>query len=129
MEKNGMYNFLLVSPRAEELADFTATLAAQPDITLKQVDTGREMLKFIQEKSPHLVILDQEIKDGDSLELVNEILRINAMINTTMITYMDAASWHEKSEGLGMMPPVPNPPAAEDAIALLNNFRAMPGLS
>ncbi len=124
-----MYNFLLVSPRAGELADFTAALAAQPDITLKQVDTGGAMLQFIQEKSPHLVILDQEINDRDSLELVNEILQVNAMINSTMISSMDAETWHEKSEGLGMMPPVPDPPTEKDALALLENFRGMPGLS
>ena len=124
-----MYIFLLVSPRAEELHDFTSVLTAQPDITLKQVDTGGEMLQLIQEKSPHLVLLDQDIKDGDSLELVNKLLQINAMINSAMITSMDAASWHEKSEGLGMLPPVPDPPVEKDALALLKNFRGMPGLS
>jgi response regulator RpfG family c-di-GMP phosphodiesterase len=129
MEKDGMYTFLLVSPRAEEINDFTAALTAQTDITLKQVDSGGEMLQVIGEKSPHLVILDQEIGEMDSLDLVNKLLQIDAMINSTMITSMDAESWHEKSEGLGMMPPVPDPPTEKDALALLQNFRGMPGLS
>jgi DNA-binding response OmpR family regulator len=129
MEEGGMYFLLLVSPRVAELDEFTTTLATQPDITLKQVDSGKDMLRAIQEESPHLVILDQKIRDMDSLALVNELLKINAMINSTMITSMDAESWHEKSEGLGMMPPVPDPPTEKDALALLEAFRELPGLS
>ncbi len=124
-----MYTFLLVSPRAEEFDDFMATLTAQTDIKLKQVASAVEMLQLVREKSPNLILLDQEIKDRDPLDLVNELLQIDAMINSAMITSMDAGSWHEKSEGLGMMPPVSNPPTAEDAVTLLKNFRAMPGLS
>ncbi len=124
-----MYNFLLVSPRPDELGDFTAALTAQPDITLNQVTSGGEMLRIIRDESPHLVILDRKIKDRDSLELVNELLQVDAMINSTMITSMDADSWHEISEGLGMMPPVPDLPTEKDALALLKNFRGMPGLS
>jgi hypothetical protein len=42
---------------------------------------------------------------------------------------MDAEIWHEKSEGLGMLPSIPNPPTQKDAFALLENFRGMPGIS
>jgi len=129
LEKDGMYIFLFVSPRAKELSDFTAVLSSQPDITLKQVDSGKEMFPAIEKEKPHLVLLDQEIKDKDPLVLVTELLTINAMINTAMITSMDAESWHEKSEGLGMLPSIPNPPTQKDAFALLEHFRGMPGIS
>ena len=129
MENDEMYNFLLVSPRADELDDFTAVLTAQPDITLAQVTSGEEMMKIIRDQSPHLVILDRKIKDRDSLGLVHELLQVDAMINSAMITSMDADSWHEISEGLGMMPPVPDPPSEKDALVLLKNFRRMPGIS
>jgi DNA-binding NtrC family response regulator len=129
MEKDGMYIFLLVSPRMEELDDFTVVLSTQPDITLRQVASGEKMMPAIEEERPHLVILDQEIKDKDPLALVTELLTVNAMINTAMITDMDAETWHEKSEGLGMLPSIENPPTRKDALVLLENFRGMPGLS
>ncbi|WP_456385839.1 response regulator [Desulfolithobacter sp.] len=126
-----MYTLLLVSPRKEELGDFTAALASTPDITLKQVDSGDDALRAAREHTPHLVIIDQEIRDKNNppLELVMELLGINAMMNTTMITSMDAEEWHEKSEGLGMMEPLPDPPTEKDALTLLERFRKMPGLS
>ncbi len=80
-------------------------------------------------QSPHLVIIDQEIRDGNPLDLVMELLAVNAMINTTMITSMNADEWHERSEGLGMMPPISNPPTKKDALALMEAFRKMPGLT
>jgi len=124
-----MYTLLLVSPRMGDLSDFTATISAQPDITLYQVDSGEDALRMFREQNPHLVIIDQEIRDKNPLDLVMKLLAVNAMINTTMITSMDAEEWHNKSEGLGMMPPIPDPPTEKDALALLEAFRKMPGLA
>ncbi len=112
-----------------DLSDFTATISAQPDITLYQVDSGEDALRMFREQNPHLVIIDQEIRDKNPLDLVMKLLAVNAMINTTMITSMDAEEWHNKSEGLGMMPPIPDPPTEKDALALLEAFRKMPGLA
>ena len=123
-----MYTLLLVSPRMGDLSNFTDTISAQPDIILHQVDSRKDTLRMVQEQKPHLVIIDQEIREKNPLDLVMEILVINAMINTAMITSMDADEWHEKSEGLGMMPPISNPPTEKDAHALLESFRKMPGL-
>ncbi len=124
-----MYTLLLVSPRMGDLSDFTATISAQPDITLHQVHSREDALRMVREQTPHLVIIDQEITDKKPLDLVMELLAINAMINTAMITSMAAGEWHEKSEGLGMMPPISDPPTEKDALALLEAFREMPGLS
>jgi len=112
-----------------DLSDFTATISAQPDITIHQVDSRKDALRMVREQKPHLVIIDQEIRDKNPLDLVMELLVINAMINTAMITSMDADEWHEKSEGLGMMPPISNPPTEKDAHTLLESFRKMPGLA
>ncbi len=83
---------ILVSPRKEELGDFTAAPASAPDITLKQVDSGDDALRAAREHAPHLVIIDQEIRDKNKkpLELVMELLGISVIMNTTMITPMDA---------------------------------------
>ncbi|HEB70190.1 MAG TPA: response regulator [Desulfobulbus sp.] len=124
-----MYTLLLVSSRMGDLSDFTATISAPPDITLHQVDSRKDALRMVREQNPHLVIIDQEIRDNNPLELVMELLAVNAMINTAMITSMDADEWHEKSEGLGMMPPISDSPTEKEALALLEAFRKMPGLA
>ncbi len=86
-------------------------------------------MRIAREQKPHLVIIDQEIRDKNPLDLVMELLTVNAMINTTMITSMDADEWHEKSEGLGMMSPISDSPKEKEALALLEAFRKMPGLT
>jgi len=122
-----MYNVVLLTRRDEDLAEFIQALSTAPDVTLKVLADPDAVLELVRSDHPHLVILDQGYEKP--LDLVVAILTIDAMVNTTMITSMDAETWHEKSEGLGMMEPVPDPPAAIDADALLTALRGMPGLS
>ncbi|RUM40090.1 MAG: hypothetical protein DSY57_00230, partial [Desulfobulbus sp.] len=72
-----------------------------------------------------LVVLDENIEERNGLDLVIRILSINAMVNTAMITSMSPEAWHEKSEGLGMLEPVPSPPSAADARHLLTTLEQL----
>jgi len=122
-----MYSMVLVSSRTEDLVEFTEALSRKSGIVLSVVETADEMLRLVRDDSPDLVILDEELKDINPLRLVITVLSINAMVNTAMITSMDAEMWHEKSEGLGMLPPLANPPTAADADSLLERLQAVVG--
>jgi len=121
-----MYKILLVTTREQKFEDFIRALAAPSDISLQVVSSPDEMFDLIRTEQPHLVILDENLPDP--LAMVVRILAIDAMVNTTMITSMDAEAWHEKSEGLGMMHPLPESPTPADAESLLDALRSMPGL-
>ncbi len=123
-----MKHIVLLSPRPDKLTEFLSALCRQADTTLHKITTSATMLEFIQDNPTHLVLLDQAIDEENPLDLVINILSHNAMTNTAMITSMDAEQWHEKSEGLGMLPPVPDPPTAEDAQTLLDNLNKLQGL-
>ncbi|GEM_PF-501232 len=111
---------ILVTCREEELVDFISVPAGIPEIALNMVASEAEVLRAARELSPGLVIIDQQIFGvGNGLELVRNLLAVDARINTTMITTMSDNEWHERSEGLGMLPPLPDPPTAADAKALL----------
>jgi len=122
-----MYTMVLVSSRMGDLVKFTEALSRKSGIVLSVVETADEMLRLVRDDSPDLVILDEELKDVNPLSLVITILSINAMVNTAMITSMDAEVWHEKSEGLGMLPPLANPPTAADADILVKGLQGVVG--
>lgn len=120
-----MDTFAFYSPRAEELTDFLSVLQNQEDITLQIFSSGDELLTFVEQNKPQLVIIDQKISEDNPLDLVIGILTINAMTNTAMITSMDEEQWHEKSEGLGMLPAIPDPPSKKDGQTLLKNYHIL----
>ncbi len=120
-----MKHIVLLSPRPGELTEFLSALSRQADITLHKITTSAKMLEFVQNNPTHLVLLDQAIDEKNPLDLVINILSHNAMTNTAMITSMDAEQWHEESEGLGMLPPVPDPPTTEDGQTLLDNLNKL----
>lgn len=120
-----MQNIILLSQRIDNLADFLSGFSGQSETSMRAVTTPEEMLKIVREEGPSLVILDETLNDSNPLDLVMNILSTNAMVNTAMITSMDAEAWHEKSEGLGMLPPVPNPPSSADAWKLLDSLQGL----
>ena len=116
---NIMKKIILLSPSLDSISDFVTGLSDQPDVQVTMVSTAEEMLRLVREESPDLVVLDENVGGRNALDLVISILSINAMVNTAMITSMSPEAWHEKSEGLGMLEPVPSPPSASDAHKLL----------
>ncbi len=112
-------NIVLFTPSLNPASGFITTLSDHEDVRVTTVATTEEMLRLVREESPALVVLEEGDDARKALGLVIDILSINAMVNTITITAMDPESWHEKSEGLGMLEPLPAPPSATDARKLL----------
>ena len=117
--------FVLISPRPEELGTLRESLDGQPDITLKLETSAASLQTIIRTSPPELIILDEALPGKNLLELVREIVATNAMINTVAITSTDPETWHAQSEGLGMLPPLPNPPTGSDGRRLAANLRKL----
>ncbi len=123
-----MLNIILVSSREKTLVPFVEALKSDQDIKLNMFDTGAAALTQVRHQAPHLVIIDDHLDDQAPLDLVSELLQLNAMINTAMVSTMDDDAFHEATEGLGLLPRLPSPPEAADASTLLTRLRALPGL-
>ena len=123
-----MLNIILVSSREKTLVPFVEALKSDQDIRLNMFDTGAAVLTQVRHQAPHLVIIDDHLDDQAPLDLVTELLQLNAMINIAMVSTMDDDAFHEATEGLGLLPRLPSPPEATDASTLLTRLRALPGL-
>ena len=123
-----MLNIILVSSREKALVPFVEALRSDQDIRLNMFDAGAAVLTQVRHHAPHLVIIDNHLDDQAPLDLVTELLQLNAMINIAMVSTMDDDAFHEATEGLGLLPRLPSPPKAADASTLLTRLRALPGL-
>lgn len=112
---------MLVSSRADKLGDFLSGLKLK-DHEPVLAGSGQEALELISTIRPVLVIVDDKLEDFDALGLVLEILRKDAMVNTAVITSQSGDTFEEKSEGLGVLTRLPDPPAASDAAELMHKL-------
>ena len=123
-----MLHILLVTVRRDIIHSFAEGLSSDPEVLLEQVTSGAEALSIVCTKCPHLVIVDSGSPDTDPLDLVREMISVNAMVNTAVLSPLSDAEFHDKSEGLGVLCRLPAEPGANDSKVLLQKLRGVLGL-
>jgi DNA-binding response OmpR family regulator len=113
---------IIATNRAQEIQDFITPLKQMNDAEIAIVQTGAITLEKVKSESPTFVIVDEGLADFEPLALVNEIVKINAMINTAVVSPLNHDDFHEASEGLGVLAPIPTTPKGEDGIQLAELF-------
>ena len=122
-----MLHILLVTVRGEILHSFAEGLSSDPEVSLDQVTSGAEALSIVRTKCPHLVIVDPGPADSEPLDLVREMISVNAMVNTAVVSPLSKADFHDKSEGLGVLCRLPFEPGKKESRELLQKLRAVIG--
>ncbi len=116
---------LLVTSRSDQLASFEKALRSDPDVELITIGTAEEAIDAAVRLVPVMAIVDQRVPGGEALEIVQRLLSVNAFIHTAVLTDMDEALFHERSEGLGVLAGLPQRPDEKDAADLLAKLREM----
>lgn len=118
-------NVALISTRDGQLAPFREALERQS----ARIESFADAWSFLQAARSgqwELVIVD-----GLSVpyrDLVERLLEINASLHTAVITDQDDASFHDQSEGLGILCALPLAPGPAEVTALLERLQSVGGL-
>ncbi len=123
-----MLHILLATTRPEAMRSFTDALLSDSEVHLAYAAAGSEALNGVSASPPHLVIVDSGLPDTEPLELISRLLRVNAMVNTAVVSSLSEAEFHEASEGLGVLGRLPEAPGSQDALDLLKKLRMVVGL-
>ena len=123
-----MLRIVLATVRQEVFHPFADGLASDPWVRLDQVSSGAEALSAVRTDFPHLVIIDSSLPDTESLSLVKDLLMVNAMVNTAVVSPLSDQEFHEASEGLGVLAHLPLTPQVGDATELLRKLKQVLGL-
>lgn len=100
-------------------AALVARLRREQDIELVPATTGAAGLKVLKTKRIDLVIVDEQLDDMDGIALVKQVVKINPLVNTALVSSLAADEFHEATEGLGVLMQLPSHPLESDAEALL----------
>jgi len=110
----------------------TPTMAGLEGFTRGLIDSGAEVaharsgmsaLEMAKARAPALVIVDGGLKDFRPFELVTELTRVDASINTAVMSHLDEEKFHDKAEGLGVLASLGTQPGAEDAVEVMAMLR------
>ena len=123
-----MLQVVLATARPETWPHFVEALLSDPEVRLRQVASGTETLEAVRAAPPHLVIVDAGLPDTGPLELVQRLLMVNALVNTAVVSTLTDEEFHEASEGLGILSPLPSEPRGFEAAELLHKLRKVLGL-
>jgi acyl-coenzyme A thioesterase PaaI-like protein len=118
-------NIAMITTREGQLVAFRDGLERR-SARVEGFADGWSFLQAARSRTWNLVIVD-----GLSLpfpDLIEKLLEINASLNTAVITNQDPASFHEASEGLGILCGLPAHPGAPDVALLLEKLQAVGGL-
>ena len=122
-----MLHILIVTARPESLRSFAEALSSDPQVRMDQVGSGADAVSGVRASSPHLVIIDHELPDIKPPSLVTELLMVNAMVSTAMVSTLSEQEFHEATEGLGILARLPLEPGGSDAVDLLHKLREVLG--
>jgi DNA-binding NarL/FixJ family response regulator len=122
-----MLRVVLATTRPKALQAFTEALSLDPEVQLEKAVSGAEALEAVRTLAPHLVIIDSELPDTASFDLIQKLLMVNAMVNTAVMSPLSDEEFHEASEGLGVLGRVPEEPGRDDAVSLLEKLRKVLG--
>lgn len=111
-------DILLISPRPEAWNDLVPLMEAN-GYTFRHVPTFAEAVACIQVMPPCLTILDLRLESGAMRKVVTDLLMLNASVHTAVVSELEPEAFHEATEGLGILMPLPLTPRPEDMQRLL----------
>ena len=113
---------VLATSRLREFEEFVAGLDLENHEPIL-AGSVQEVLEFVQESKPELIILDESFVQADIFGLIRHILKLDAMVNTAVITGMDQDEFHQKGEGLGILMSLPFNPGMQEGRELMSRLK------
>jgi DNA-binding response OmpR family regulator len=115
---------LVASSRLASLRTFLNALSLDSSVSVLSANKGAAALELVREQKPSALVVDV-VDDMSALELAAASLRVNAFVNTAVVSAQDEESFHEQSEGLGVLMRLSDPPLPSEAATLIEKLKAL----
>jgi DNA-binding response OmpR family regulator len=115
---------VILTDRQESLLEFAQGLGGDVEWATAVDDV------LSRAKTPpwQLVVVDAAMQGMRYKTFLMDLLRVNAMLNTVVITDMGEEEFHEDSEGLGVLCAVPENPGCEHGVTAMGRLCQLLGL-
>jgi CheY-like chemotaxis protein len=119
MDKANTLNVLLVGRNQAAMSAFKAGLEKN-QVETAWAESGKIALIKIADANFDLIVADEQLGDMSGLQFIEKVILDKPMINCAAVTSLSHSDFHEASEGLGILMPLPVRPGQEQAEKLLD---------
>lgn len=109
---------IVATPELAGLEGFTKGLS-DSGAEVVHARSGMAALEMAKVRAPALVVVGEKLPDFRSFELVSTLTRVNAAINSAVMSSLSPEQFHEDSEGLGVMTQLAPRPMEQDALDVM----------
>ncbi len=102
-----MISILFVTHKKNAFATLIAGLEKKTSLKIAYTQSGLKALDMMKENVFDLVVADQEISDMTGLAFAKKLVKVNPMINCSVVSSLPAEDFHEVSEGFGILMQLP----------------------
>jgi DNA-binding NtrC family response regulator len=110
-----MKNVLIVSGNREKMKEIEKIFSSNNEYQIFFAKRKAQVLDLVKNNFFTLVVCDESTADDfPGKDLIEEIIKINAMVNTVLVSSLSDEDFHEFTEGLGILKKIsPNPDEKE----------------
>lgn len=123
-----MPQVLLVANRPDAFEELAQALQDKGILDISWAHDEETALDKAAADKPALVIVDDYIGKATGLEWIQRLMGVNAFIQTAAVSSMTHETFHEASEGLGIMAQLPPRPGKEEAERILQMLKGLAGM-
>lgn len=103
--------------------DYTALVnGLRKQNKVQTVDHPATAMEYLQERSVDVVIVDEQLAGVSGIEFLQELVQVNPLLNTALVSALSAEEFHEATEGLGVLMQLPLRPDVSHAEELLTRL-------
>ena len=110
---------LIVTKDIARFSAFTAGLQHRREIQVVSAATGTDGFLLLKDTQISLVVVDEHLGDMDGIAFVKQLVKVNPLINTAIVSLLIPEEFHEATEGLGILMQLPKKPGEKYAETLL----------
>jgi CheY-like chemotaxis protein len=124
-ESRKMFKILLASTQPDRFEALQEGLSALHPFSFWRVSGGHAAIECVHNAPVDLVIIDEELEDMAGVDLVRRLLEVDAMINTVLVSTAPPNDFHERTEGLGILMPLPSACGQAEALQLTQHLNRL----
>ena len=117
-----MTHHLLVTPDRTTFTELSLAIEARGGF-ISWAASGRQALANLSQTTVDLVVADETLGDMTGLEFIRRVIAVNPMINCAVVSSLSPAAYHEASEGLGILMPLPPNPGEVEGQRLMADLK------
>ena len=104
-------------------------MAVLEGVEIEWIEAADAGLPLLKDKKFQLVISDETLPHMTGIQFLNQLVRINPMVNTALMSALTSEAFHEATEGLGVLGQLPLKPEASHINDLYARLKSILGLT